>query len=228
MTTKSELEGLALIRKSMAQHAANQLEWASRAAPQSEVPKVLDMKRQVEEVKNTTDKWIEENKPELVKAIAKRKDWDDMTERDHNMLIELWKKEHPKWSDKSYVYSNLISNKYGTDWRYINNVLASVMGVTQPPQPGTVLGGDDGFYSVSFPTAATIVWWAKLYGVSLVANPVWYNRVYVTRVDQVAVLQGREIINDTTDALSSPSSFMTGIKVMAALVAVAFVAKSYI
>lgn len=135
-------------------------------------------------------------------SLMKTKDWDDMTAPQQNSLIALWKEKHPGWKDRKTIYQNLSKNAYGTEWRYINNIIASTAPIVICPRPGVSLKSDeDAFYDDYYPRAAAILMWASFYGVTLTAHPVWYNRVYVTNIPQAAILEKNELIGDIDDGL---------------------------
>jgi len=127
--------------------------------------------------------------------VMRETDWDIIQETQRLQIIEIWKREHVGWNNRQLVYDNLIVNKSGTVWRYTNNVIASTSSVTVPTRPGVGLKRDeDNYYDLIYPRAATIVWWASIYGVEALKNPVWFSRVYVSSGTQTSYIQKDEIV----------------------------------
>jgi hypothetical protein len=138
----------------------------------------------------------------VVLKIFREEDWDNINPLYKEPIIRRWKVNNPGWDNRELVYNNLKSNKVGTTWGHINNIIASISGENVAPRPGIgLLSEDSSFYNVTYPMAATILWWANTHGISALSNPVWYNRIYTPNVVQTLALQKNETEQDLKDVV---------------------------
>lgn len=147
------------------------------------------LRREREEV----ERKLKEGRALTLIGIMKRNKWENIIETTKSEIIEEWKKKHPQWIDRENVFTQLTANHTGSEWSYINNVIASTSQITVPPRIGTSPPTEDIFYGSIYPTAACIVWWGGLYGVTLLSDPYWYTVIYGRSITQNAALVGNEV-----------------------------------
>lgn len=153
--------------------------------------------------KEREDKLKEEKKEEQLLELMRTRDWDDMSDFEHEEIVRLFKKRNPNYfSNRRALYENLLSNKVGSIYANMNNVAAYLSSNSRPLEPGLAVTTDeDYYYDVLLPKARAILWWYEIGQPTLYPHKklVWDTRITAPNIVQKTSLAGDEIVKKVDD-----------------------------